>query len=293
MDYRVFKRSLSFDWRLCTILYGFPGDASKRKMACDQSVHFPGKLSWWRRQQTYFDEVTAGYRKVPLLLALPSIWKYCTTSLDIISQLPMCWPIKNHLLRQVKSAREKLVPRRLAKMVHCRNGPMTGNRWKQYHRHFRTCMVCTQVKNCMKKEHPNWSKYIKSVGRKEAMVQLASRAWKMALWARLKDGNKVEQDLQRLPAGAKLPFIICVMRESFAGGWKFWSHRCNNRNAAAIAGQFYRTASPLPTNGAKVRLKEFARAHLNWIIPGKTKGYQYHAIIKSRQCLPYSNSPSF
>ena len=44
----------------------------------------------------YFDEVTAGYREgtTIFVLALPSIWKYCTTSLDIISQLPMCWPIK-------------------------------------------------------------------------------------------------------------------------------------------------------------------------------------------------------
>ena len=122
-----FLREAYQQLRLCTILYGFLVMHPNGKWLVTNPSASRKTFLMAAANKPYFDEVTAGTtEKVPLfVLALPSIWKYCTTSLDIIS-LPMCWPIKTILLSRLNLRGKIGSPQVGKRIVHYRNGPMTG-----------------------------------------------------------------------------------------------------------------------------------------------------------------------
>lgn len=140
----------------------------------------------------YFDEVTAGFREGTTICAGSSIdmqilydlFGYYLEAAKILGK-------EDAFVRQVKSAREKLVPPQIG-----RDGSLQewADDWKSLeknHRHFSHMYGLYPGKVLYEKRTPAFIEAYKKVLEERGDASTGfSRAWKMALWARLGDGNR-------------------------------------------------------------------------------------------------------
>ncbi len=140
----------------------------------------------------YFDEVTASFREGTTICAGSSIdmqilydlFGYFIEASTILS-------INNNLVRQVKAARTQLVPPQIG-----RDGSLQewADDWKsleENHRHFSHLYGLYPGKILYEKRTPALIEAYKKVLEERGDASTGfSRAWKMALWARLNDGNR-------------------------------------------------------------------------------------------------------
>jgi len=140
----------------------------------------------------YFDEVTAGYREGTTICAGSSI------DMEILYDLFGYFNEASNILRvhdpfveRVKSAREKLVPPQIGS-----NGSLQewAHDWKSLeknHRHFSHMYGLYPGKVLYEKRTPALIEAYKKVLNERGDGAMGfSRAWKMALWARMNDGER-------------------------------------------------------------------------------------------------------
>lgn len=143
----------------------------------------------------YFDEVTASFREGTTICAgasmdmqiLYDLFGYYLNAAEILGK-------RDTLVQQVKSAREKLVPPQIG-----RDGSLQewADDWKSLeknHRHFSHMYGLYPGNVLVEKRTPALIEAYKKVldERGDASTGF-SRAWKMALWARLNDGNRANK----------------------------------------------------------------------------------------------------
>ena len=143
----------------------------------------------------YFDEVTAGFREGTTICAGSSIdmqilydlFGYYIEAAKVLGK-------EDAFVQQVKTAREKLVPPQIGKDGSLQEWADDWKSLEKNHRHFSHMYGFTRVKYCMKKEHPALIESYKKVLEERGDASTGfSRAWKMALWARLGDGNRANK----------------------------------------------------------------------------------------------------
>ncbi len=143
----------------------------------------------------YFDEVTAGFREGTTICAGSSIdmqilydlFGYYLQASDVLKK-------NSTFINEVKQAREKLVPPQIGS-----NGSLQewADDWKsleENHRHFSHMYGLYPGKVLYEKRTPalidSYKKVLEERGDESTGF---SRAWKMALWARLSDGNRANK----------------------------------------------------------------------------------------------------
>ncbi len=143
----------------------------------------------------YFDEVTAGYREGTTICAGSSIdmqilydlFGYYLEAAKVLGK-------DDSFIQQVKTAREKLVPPQIG-----RDGSLQewADDWKsleEHHRHFSHMYGLYPGKVLYEKRTPALIDAYKKVLEERGDASTGfSRAWKMALWARLNDGNRANK----------------------------------------------------------------------------------------------------
>jgi alpha-L-fucosidase 2 len=143
----------------------------------------------------YFDEVTAGFREGTTICAGSSIdmqilydlFGYYIEAAKILGK-------EDAFVQQVKTAREKLVPPQIG-----RDGSLQewADDWKSLeknHRHFSHMYGLYPGKVLYEKRTPALIESYKKVLEERGDASTGfSRAWKMALWARLHDGNRANK----------------------------------------------------------------------------------------------------
>lgn len=140
----------------------------------------------------YFDEVTAGYREGTTICAGASIdmeilydlFGYYIEASAILGN-------KNSFVERVKSAREKLVPPQIGKDGSLQEWADDWKSLEEHHRHFSHMYGLYPGKELYEKRTPALIEAYKKVLEERGDGSTGfSRAWKMALWARLGDGNR-------------------------------------------------------------------------------------------------------
>ncbi|HNP22754.1 MAG TPA: glycoside hydrolase family 95 protein [Panacibacter sp.] len=140
----------------------------------------------------YFDEVTAGYREGTTICAGSSIdmeilydlFGYYIAASDVLAD-------KKPFVERVKSAREKLVPPQIGKDGSLQEWADDWKSLEAHHRHFSHMYGLYPGKELYEKRTPELIEVYKKVLEERGDGSTGfSRAWKMALWARLKDGNR-------------------------------------------------------------------------------------------------------
>lgn len=140
----------------------------------------------------YFDEVTAGFREGTTICAGSSIDMQILYDLfGYFNQASTVLGKSSSFIDNVKSAREKLVPPQIG-----RDGSLQewADDWKSleaHHRHFSHMYGLYPGKVLYEKRTPALMEAYKKVLEERGDASTGfSRAWKMALWARLGDGNR-------------------------------------------------------------------------------------------------------
>jgi len=140
----------------------------------------------------YFDEVTAGYREGTTICAGSSIdmqilydlFGYFTEASQILG-------INDHLVAQVKEARLQLVPPQIGSDGSLQEWTDDWKSLEKNHRHFSHMYGLYPGKVLYEKRTPELIEAYKKVLNERGDGAMGwSRAWKMALWARLNDGNR-------------------------------------------------------------------------------------------------------
>jgi alpha-L-fucosidase 2 len=143
----------------------------------------------------YFDEVTASFREGTTICAgasmdmqiLYDLFGYYLNAAEILGK-------RDTFVQQVKSAREKLVPPQIG-----RDGSLQewADDWKSLeknHRHFSHMYGLYPGIVLVEKRTPALIEAYKKVLEERGDASTGfSRAWKMALWARLNDGNRANK----------------------------------------------------------------------------------------------------
>lgn len=143
----------------------------------------------------YFDEVTAGFREGTTICAGSSIdmqilydlFGYYIKAAEVLGK-------KDSFIEQVKTAREKLVPPQIG-----RDGSLQewADDWKsleERHRHFSHMYGLYPGNVLYEKRTPELIVAYKKVLEERGDGSTGfSRAWKMALWARMNDGNRANK----------------------------------------------------------------------------------------------------
>jgi alpha-L-fucosidase 2 len=140
----------------------------------------------------YFDEVTAGFREGTTICAgssvdmqiLYDLFGYYIEASGILG--------KNDLfIQRVKAAREKLVPPQIGKDGSLQEWADDWKSLEEHHRHFSHLYGLYPGKVLYEKRTPALIEACKKVLEERGDESTGfSRAWKMALWARLNDGNR-------------------------------------------------------------------------------------------------------
>ncbi|MBK9570830.1 MAG: glycoside hydrolase family 95 protein [Chitinophagaceae bacterium] len=140
----------------------------------------------------YFDEVTAGFREGTTICAGSSIdmqilydlFGYYIEAAKILGK-------DNAFIQQVKAAREKLVPPQIGKDGSLQEWADDWKSLEKNHRHFSHMYGLYPGKVLYEKRTPALIEAYKKVLEERGDASTGfSRAWKMALWARLGDGNR-------------------------------------------------------------------------------------------------------
>ena len=140
----------------------------------------------------YFDEVTAGFREGTTICAGSSIdmqilydlFGYFIEASDVLSK-------KSAFIQQVKAARSQLVPPQIGKDGSLQEWADDWKSLEKNHRHFSHMYGLYPGKVLYEKRTPALIEAYKKVLEERGDASTGfSRAWKMALWARLGDGNR-------------------------------------------------------------------------------------------------------
>jgi alpha-L-fucosidase 2 len=140
----------------------------------------------------YFDEVTAGFREGTTICAGSSIdmqilydlFGYYIEAAKILGK-------DDAFVQQVKTAREKLVPPQIGKDGSLQEWADDWKSLEKNHRHFSHMYGLYPGKVLYDKRTPALIESYKKVLEERGDASTGfSRAWKMALWARLGDGNR-------------------------------------------------------------------------------------------------------
>ena len=143
----------------------------------------------------YFDEVTAGFREGTTICAGSSIdmqilydlFGYYLEASAILKK-------DNAFIQQVKTAREKLVPPQIGKDGSLQEWADDWKSLEKNHRHFSHMYGLYPGKVLYEKRTPELISAYKKVLEERGDASTGfSRAWKMALWARLNDGNRANK----------------------------------------------------------------------------------------------------
>lgn len=143
----------------------------------------------------YFDEVTAGFREGTTICAGSSIdmqilydlFGYFVEASAILGD-------NGTFVQQVKAAREKLVPPQIGKDGSLQEWADDWKSLEKNHRHFSHMYGLYPGKVLYEKRTPALIESYKKVLEERGDASTGfSRAWKMALWARLGDGNRANK----------------------------------------------------------------------------------------------------
>lgn len=143
----------------------------------------------------YFDEVTAGYREGTTICAgsaidmeiLYDLFGYYIEAAAILKK-------DNAFTQQVKQAREKLVPPQIGKDGSLQEWADDWKSLEAHHRHFSHLYGLYPGKVLYEKRNPALIEAYKKVLEERGDGATGfSRAWKMALWARLQNGNRANK----------------------------------------------------------------------------------------------------
>ena len=143
----------------------------------------------------YFDEVTAGFREGTTICAGSSIdmqilydlFGYYIEAAKVLGK-------EDVFVQQVKAAREKLVPPQIGKDGSLQEWADDWKSLEKNHRHFSHMYGLYPGKVLYEKRTPALIDSYKKVLEERGDASTGfSRAWKMALWARLKDGNRANK----------------------------------------------------------------------------------------------------
>ncbi len=143
----------------------------------------------------YFDEVTAGFREGTTICAGSSIdmqilydlFGYFIEASDVLNE-------NNAFIQNVQSAREKLVPPQIGKDGSLQEWADDWKSLEENHRHFSHMYGLYPGKVLYEKRTPALiASYKKVLEERGDGTTGFSRAWKMALWARLNDGNRANK----------------------------------------------------------------------------------------------------
>lgn len=143
----------------------------------------------------YFDEVTAGFREGTTICAGSSIdmqilydlFGYYIEASKILGK-------EDVFVQQVKAAREKLVPPQIGKDGSLQEWADDWKSLEKNHRHFSHMYGLYPGKVLYEKRTPALIESYKKVLEERGDASTGfSRAWKMALWARMEDGNRANK----------------------------------------------------------------------------------------------------
>ena len=143
----------------------------------------------------YFDEVTAGFREGTTICAGSSIdmqilydlFGYYLEASAILGN-------NSSFIQRVKEAREKLVPPQIGKDGSLQEWADDWKSLEKNHRHFSHMYGLYPGKVLYEKRTPALIEAYKKVLEERGDASTGfSRAWKMALWARLNDGNRANK----------------------------------------------------------------------------------------------------
>ncbi len=143
----------------------------------------------------YFDEVTAGFRPGTTICAGSSIdmqilydlFGYYMKAAQVLGK-------KDVFVQQVEEAREKLVPPQIGRDGSLQEWADDWRSLEKNHRHFSHMYGLYPGKVLYEKRTPALMEAYKKVLEERGDASTGfSRAWKMALWARLNDGNRANK----------------------------------------------------------------------------------------------------
>jgi alpha-L-fucosidase 2 len=143
----------------------------------------------------YFDEVTAGFREGTTICAGSSIdmqilydlFGYYIEAAKILGK-------EDAFVQQVKTAREKLVPPQIGKDGSLQEWADDWKSLEKNHRHYSHMYGLYPGKVLYEKRTPALIESYKKVLNERGDASTGwSRAWKMALWARMNDGNRANK----------------------------------------------------------------------------------------------------
>ena len=143
----------------------------------------------------YFDEVTAGFREGTTICAGSSIdmqilydlFGYYIEAAKVLGK-------EDAFVQQVKTAREKLVPPQIGKDGSLQEWADDWKSLEKNHRHFSHMYGLYPGKVLYEKRTPALIESYKKVLEERGDASTGfSRAWKMALWARMNDGNRANK----------------------------------------------------------------------------------------------------
>jgi alpha-L-fucosidase 2 len=143
----------------------------------------------------YFDEVTAGFREGTTICAGSSIDMQILYDLfGYFIEASAILGDNGAFVQQVKAAREKLVPPQIGKDGSLQEWADDWKSLEKNHRHFSHMYGLYPGKVLYEKRTPALIEAYKKVLEERGDASTGfSRAWKMALWARLGDGNRANK----------------------------------------------------------------------------------------------------
>ncbi len=143
----------------------------------------------------YFDEVTAGFRPGTTICAGSSIDMQILYDLfGYFIEASSVLGIKDPFVSSVQSAREKLVPPQIGSDGSLQEWADDWKSLEENHRHYSHMYGLYPGKILYEKRSPALIAAYKNVLEKRGDASTGwSRAWKMALWARLADGNRANK----------------------------------------------------------------------------------------------------
>jgi alpha-L-fucosidase 2 len=143
----------------------------------------------------YFDEVTAGFREGTTICAGSSIDMQILYDLfGYFMEASKILEKNDSFIQTVKAAREKLVPPQIGKDGSLQEWADDWKSLEENHRHFSHMYGLYPGKVLYEKRTPALIEAYKKVLEERGDASTGfSRAWKMALWARLNDGNRANK----------------------------------------------------------------------------------------------------
>ncbi len=143
----------------------------------------------------YFDEVTAGFREGTTICAGSSIDMQILYDLfGYYIEASAVLRKNDSFLQKVKTARDKLVPPQIGKDGSLQEWADDWKSLEEHHRHFSHMYGLYPGKVLYEKRTPALIAAYKKVLEERGDASTGfSRAWKMALWARLHDGNRANK----------------------------------------------------------------------------------------------------